>query len=295
MFRAMAWCVAAVPQGLRRATVDAILAAMATVQREHLFISPHYDDAALSCGGLIAQLSAAGKRVIVATLFGGKPDYDQLSLFARTIHGRPLAGEDPIDQRRAEEQRALALLGADSRQGDFLDCIYRQDAAATRWLYASEQALFGPVDPADDALTAALAHWLAALIAPPARSVLYAPLAIGNHVDHQIAQRSAALMQRHGYDVRYFEDYPYSARDPAGLESSLDRLSERDRWECHVLPLATATLQVKIAAVLAYPSQLGVLFPGDGAARTRVAEALETHALHVGSGQLAERLWQLLL
>ena len=68
MFRAMAWCVAAVPQGLRRATVDAILAAMATVQREHLFISPHYDDAALSCGGLIAQLSAAGKRVIVAGL-----------------------------------------------------------------------------------------------------------------------------------------------------------------------------------------------------------------------------------
>ena len=136
-------------------------------ETQHIFLSPHYDDAALSCGGLIAQLSAAGEPAVVATLFGGKPDYDQLSPFARMIHGRPLASEDPIDQRRAEERHALALLGAESRQGDYLDCIYRQDATQTRWLYASEAALFGPVDPADDALVDELAHCLAALAPLP--------------------------------------------------------------------------------------------------------------------------------
>jgi LmbE family N-acetylglucosaminyl deacetylase len=263
--------------------------------RQHIFLSPHYDDAALSCGGLIAQLSAAGERTVVAVIFGGKPDYDQLSPFARTIHGRPLAEDDLIDQRRAEERHALALLRAESRPGDFLDCIYRQDAAASRWLYTSEAALFGAVDPDDDLLVDELARCLAALAPQPGQCVLYAPLAIGNHVDHQITQRSAARLQNHGYDVRYFEDYPYSARDPAGLEARLGWLAERGRWECHAISLAPAALQIKIDAVLAYPSQLGVLFPGDGAARTRVAEALETNALHVGSGRLAERLWQLRL
>jgi LmbE family N-acetylglucosaminyl deacetylase len=261
--------------------------------RQHIFLSPHYDDAALSCGGLIAQLSAAGEQAVVATIFGGKPDYDQLSPFALMIHGRPLANADLIDQRRAEERRALALLGAKSRPGDYLDCIYRQDATQTRWLYASEAALFDSVDPADDELVEELAHCLAALAPLPGQCVLYAPLAIGNHVDHQIVLRSAAILQGRGYDVRHFEDYPYSARDRAGLKRSLGRLAERDRWQSYVIPLTPTDLQGKIDAVLAYPSQLGVLFPGDGAADTRVADALQIHALHTGNGRLAERLWQL--
>jgi LmbE family N-acetylglucosaminyl deacetylase len=262
-------------------------------EMQHIFMSPHYDDAALSCGGLIAQLSAGGEQAVVATLFGGKPDYDHLSPFARMIHGRPLANADLIDQRQAEERHALALLGAESRPGDFLDCIYRQDATQTRWLYASEAALFDPVDPADDALVEELAHCLAALAPRPDQCVLYAPLAIGNHVDHQIAQRSAAILQRYGYDVRYFEDYPYSVRDPAGLETRLAHLAKRDRWHSHVIPLNPTDLQDKIDAILAYPSQLGVLFPGDGAAHQRVAAALQAHALETGNGRLAERLWQL--
>lgn len=262
-------------------------------QGQHIFLSPHYDDAALSCGGLIAQLSAAGQWTVVATLFGGKPDYDRLSPFARMIHGRPLAGEDPIDQRQAEEWRALTRLGAESRPCATLDCIYRQDTAGARWLYASETALFGPVDPADDELVDELAHCLAALAPPPDHCTLYAPLAIGNHVDHQIAQRSAAILQGHGYVVRYYEDYPYSARDPAGLAARLAHLATRDRWQPLMIPLDPADLHAKIDAILAYPSQLGVLFPGDGAPHDRVAAALQAYARHTGDGRLAERLWQL--
>lgn len=260
---------------------------------QHIFLSPHYDDAALSCGGLLAQLSAAGEFTAVATLFGGRPDYGRLSPFALMIHGRPLAGADPIDQRRTEERHALALLEAVSWQGDYLDCIYRQDAAQARWLYASEAALFGSVDPADDELVDELARWLEVRAPLPDRAILYAPLAIGNHVDHQIVQRSAALLHERGYAVRFYEDYPYIVRDPAGLEWNLARLAERSRWQGHVVPLKQADLQRKIDAVMAYPSQLGVLFPGDGALQERVAAALKDHARQTGNGRPAERLWQL--
>ncbi len=257
----------------------------------HIVLSPHYDDAALSCGGLIARLVATGEQVEVATIFGGKPDYERLSPFARTIHSRPLAGEDPIEQRRAEERQALALLGAASRPGDFPDCIYRQDADTARWLYASEEALFGPVDPADGELADELAQCLAALARPAGRCTLYAPLAIGNHVDHQIVRCSAGLLQQHGHMVRYYEDYPYVARDPAGLEVSLGLWAQPEMWQDQLIPLRAMDLQRKIEAVLAYPSQLGVLFPGDGAARPRVAAALQLQAMRTGQTRPAERLW----
>ncbi len=260
---------------------------------QHIFLSPHFDDAALSCGGLLAQLNAAGARTAVATSFGGKPDYARLSPFARSIHGRPLAGQDPIDQRRAEERQALALLGAESWQGDYLDCIYRQDAAEARWLYASESALFGPVDTADEALVEALARWLAALAPAPDRAVLYAPLAIGNHVDHQIVQRSAFLLRQRGYAVHFYEDYPYSARDPGGLEQALSRLAQRGPWQSALVQLSQIDLRAKIAAIMAYTSQLGVLFPGDGAVMQRVSVAVLEHAQRTGQDQYAERLWQL--
>lgn len=258
-------------------------------QIQHIVLSPHYDDAALSCGGLIAQLSAAGEHAVVATLCGGKPDYSRLSPFALEIHGRPLAGADPMDQRRAEERAALALLAAEGRPGQFLDCIYRQDEAATRWLYTDEAALFGSVDPADDALVQELAHCLAALAPAPPRCVLYAPLAIGNHVDHQIARRSARLLSDQGYTVWHYEDYPYISREPAGLAASL---GEPGRWRSHLVPLSLADGQRKSAAVLAYASQLEVLFPGAGPIGDRVSAALRGQALLTGQGQPAERLWQ---
>lgn len=257
---------------------------------QHIILSPHYDDAALSCGGLIAQLSAAGEQVVVATVFGGKPDYSRLSPFAHEIHSRPLAGDDPIDQRRAEERAALALLAAESRPGDFLDCIYRQDAAGLRWLYDGEAALFGAVDPADDDLVDELAHCLAALAPAPPACVLYAPLAVGRHVDHQIVRRSAAMLAGRGYEVWHYEDYPYIVRDPAGLAASL---GEAGRWQSRLAPLSPAALQRKIEAILAYPSQLGVLFPGVGALAQRVSAALQRQAIQTGAGQPAERLWRM--
>lgn len=258
---------------------------------EHIFLSPHYDDAALSCGGLIAQLCTAGKRAVVATLFGGKPDYSTLSPLARMIHGRPLAGADLVEQRQAEERRALALLGAESRLGAYLDCIYRQDAHGARWLYASEQAIFGAVDPADHGLAEELANYLAGLAPDPNRCQLYAPLAVGHHVDHQIVQRSAALLQSSGYAVFYYEDYPYVVRDPDGLAATTAGREPRSQWQAYIAPLSPADLQRKIDAVLAYTTQLGVLFPGEGDPRPRVTAALAAYAQQAGQGQLAERLW----
>ena len=60
-----------------------------------IFLSPHADDAGLSCGGLIYQLAQAGERPIVITLFGGDPpDAGPLSDFAQSLHTRWALGAD---------------------------------------------------------------------------------------------------------------------------------------------------------------------------------------------------------
>lgn len=262
---------------------------------QHIVLCPHYDDAALSCGGVIAQRVAAGQEVIVTTIFGGQPDLTTLSPFARSIHARPGATDDLIAQRVAEEHQALSILGAQPRPGDYLDCIYRRDEQTGRWLYDSEAALFGPVDRADEGLVEELATVLAALAPPACQCVLYAPLAIGSHVDHQVVQRAAFRLLKAGHTIFFYEDYPYVVRDRAGLAAALERTSSCG-WQPQPVPLNREELERKIAAVAAYTSQLPVLFDADSRTAVRdVAAALDGFARHTahetGAGHYAERLW----
>ncbi len=54
----------------------------------HVFVSPHPDDAALSCGGLIASLRELGQTVTILTVFSGSGDPDtNLSPYQREALG----------------------------------------------------------------------------------------------------------------------------------------------------------------------------------------------------------------
>src|ERR1700757_3889593 len=45
----------------------------------HVFVAPHPDDVALSCGGLIASLRELGQNVTILTVFSGAGGGDGLS------------------------------------------------------------------------------------------------------------------------------------------------------------------------------------------------------------------------
>ncbi len=68
-----------------------------------LAISPHPDDAELACGGTIALLAAAGRRVGILHLTRGEA-----------------GSRGTVEERRTEAERAGAELGVD--RVDFLDC-----------------------------------------------------------------------------------------------------------------------------------------------------------------------------
>lgn len=53
----------------------------------HVFVAPHPDDVALSCGGLIASLRELGQTVTIVTVFSGSGSDDGLSAYQREALG----------------------------------------------------------------------------------------------------------------------------------------------------------------------------------------------------------------
>lgn len=244
-----------------------------------IYLSPHLDDAALSCGGTIHQQAARGDHVIVLTLFAGDPP-ETLSPFAQTLHARWQLGPDAVARRRAEDHQAITSLGATPLWLPYPDCIYRY--AADRWLYATEEALFGPLATEDQPLIARLVQEIRSRWPSPP-TTLHVPLGVGHHVDHQIAHQVGAQLERQGWSVRYYEDYPY-AEDPHALKEALGE----HLWHAELVELTQQDLHAKQKAVLSYRSQLSTFWSDEATCR----RALEHHSRRTAGGVgLAERYW----
>ncbi|MFQ6015365.1 MAG: PIG-L deacetylase family protein [Anaerolineae bacterium] len=252
---------------------------------DHVYLSPHLDDAVLSCGGLIHQQVQTGQRVLVITLFAGVPDYTHLSPFASSLHaiwGQPA---DPISTRRAEDRAALEFLGCDHLHLDYLDCIYRVDEVG-HFLYGSEEAIFGQIHPAEHSLMADLADKCRPLCSPAEGMILFVPLAVGSHVDHQIVHQAALLLGQSGCNLLFYEDYPYVEEADALSWPCQGRVQQRDaRWLADLKPI---NVETKIEAVSRYVSQMGILF----GSREEMARRVRAYAASLtDGGGYAERLW----
>ncbi len=232
----------------------------------HIYLSPHLDDVALSCGGMIFQQAQDGEAVAVITVFAGSPQATQpLSPFACNLHERwqkmaPPGADfsDPPAVRRVEDIRAFALLGSTIQvvHCPLMDCIYRVAPSTREALYASEEALFGEVKPTDPAC-----EDLEQAPALPPDAKLYVPLGIGRHVDHQIVRSAVEGWDLPRDQVHYYEDYPYALYTNV-LE---DVLGEQADWKAITVPLSQRALAAKVCAVAAYISQISTFWQSMGA------------------------------
>jgi LmbE family N-acetylglucosaminyl deacetylase len=218
----------------------------------HLYLSPHMDDAVLSCGGQMAAQIERGERVRVLNIFAGIPDYTRLSAYAERQHNKWGRPADPVSTRRIEDERVLDDLGAEVEYWEFYDCIYRQ--ANGEFLYTHHDAVFGPIHPAETALIATLTHNLRRLTETWPEAVFYAPIGAGGHVDHRLVRASAVALQRTGLPVQFYEDFPYVAREGVLGEAQAELPVT---WTSHLTPIDVAR---KIATIAGYASQLLAVF-----------------------------------
>ncbi|MFW6075964.1 MAG: PIG-L deacetylase family protein, partial [Chloroflexota bacterium] len=180
-----------------------------------IFVAPHYDDVALSCGGLVSATAKSASPLIL-TVFGGKPDDLDLSDFAAEMHDQwGLAPAEAVERRREEDCCASKVLGESvrSRWLPFEDAIYRSHA------YDSNLKLFGRVLD-----NGGLVDEVARAIGSAGGGPIYAPMGVGNHVDHQIVFRAVPLLTSAGREVYFYADLPY-ALDRAAFCARLQNLA----------------------------------------------------------------------
>src|SRR5687767_377383 len=98
---------------------------------DHVYLSPHLDDAALSCGGAIARHSMAGARVLVVTICTAAPPPEgPFSSFAEGQHRKwQLSPAEAMSTRLHEDSLAMEHLAADSMWVGMSDAIYRRPDA----------------------------------------------------------------------------------------------------------------------------------------------------------------------
>lgn len=251
-----------------------------------LYLSPHLDDAALSCGGLIRQQTRAGLSVGVLTIFAGSAQTDLRSPFARALEARWGAQGDAIAMRRQEDREALAVLGAEPVHWPYEDAIYRLHTRTGKPLYASREAVFGDVSRYDPVKARALASEIRKFWRDAGRPRVYAMLAAGHHVDHQVVQTAVLrLVERDRLEVVWYEDYPY-AEDQEAVRREVAQFP-LGALQPQTVRLAEEDLAAKCDAIACYRSQIPIFWQDEADMRRHVLD----HAARMGGGFAAEQYW----
>ena len=241
-------------------------------------LAPHLDDAVLSCGALIADVSRCGVDVVVLTVFNGQP-IPPISDAAKRLHARcGLSDERAIEEREREDDLALAVVGARTKRLGFPEALYRKrgDGSPT---YRAEAEIFEAGEESEKDTLAAVEKAIGDEIAAIRPDMVLAPLGVGAHIDHLLVSSAA---RRFSCDVLNYEEVPYvlsphrqTGRDPVAP------------GEPRLHPCTPLGWSAKISAIECYKSQLPVLWPGPGTWQ----QDLNSYARSIGDGDPAERLW----
>jgi LmbE family N-acetylglucosaminyl deacetylase len=223
-----------------------------------IIISPHFDDAVLSCGGLLWEAAKKGVSVEIWTICAGYPESGELSELASRIHAQWRTGNvsETVDLRRAEDRAAAAEVGATVRHFSIPDCIYRTDGSGA-FLYPGD--VFDPPHTADTGWPERIAGELASQLVR--EDLLLCPLTVGHHVDHVLTR---AAVERLQIPVSYYADIPYLLHFPEELPAVAQGLRESTQ------PISARGLFAWQRGVAAYASQMRMLFGNEPEMRRQI-------------------------
>jgi hypothetical protein len=214
-----------------------------------VILSPHFDDAVLSCWHVLASPG----EVLVVTVFAGEPPAGVLGWWDRLAGASDSAAA--VRMRIEEDRQALALAGRTAVNLPFLDSQYRQ------------------ADQAPGEIVEALRR----VVVAGAR--IYAPASLGDHHNDHTAVRTAALaLHAEGADLTLYADLPHATVDGwprwvlnEGSSTGADPANERwatqlqdtglpvERMVAAVHRLPEEDHACKLEAVLTYGSQIAPL------------------------------------
>lgn len=248
-----------------------------------VYLSPHLDDAALSCGGSIRRQTQAGRSVVVLTIFAGSPSRPDISPLGAQVRLGWGGFAHPVAERRREDRKANHLLGAHCWHLEYLDAIYRLEGDS--FLYERDEELFDSPHRSDLELVPRIAESIRETCSAQ-QPELIAPLGAGNHVDHQLVRESVLTLQDRFAQIVFYEDYPY-VELPGALTHALEGIRV-DRRRSRIQGFDKGCMTAKIDAIATYTSQIHALFESAEMMATRVRD----YAVALSSEEgYSERYW----
>lgn len=202
-----------------------------------LVISPHFDDAVLSCGHFLASNPGS----VVATVCGGRPGPEVPACQWDAVSGFGTGSEAAL-ARRAEDAEALRILGSQQVVLGFLDGEYLPNGHMHEQLSRTGSR------------ERALEEDICALIDGLRPRQLVFPLGLA-HRDHVLVGDAvtAVIRSRSDYPALAYVDLPYAISWPNLVEARLQDLNSRGV----VLPTRqTNDVTIKAVALNCYQSQL---------------------------------------
>jgi len=217
-----------------------------------IFLSPHLDDAALSCAGALAALKGRISRLTV-TIACGNP-------VPKSARSRQRKGYAPPEDRRAEDVAALDALDCDYVHLGFADCIYRRSPTTGDLIYRTAFHSQGQLALEDASHLEELYLVLRRLCTGMGKVVIFSPMAIGRHIDHVACAQVALRMASPRVQILFYEDLPYVVNGiKAGSDGPLAALERLGLAPVERL-FTPVDVEAKARVVSLYTSQIPLLF-----------------------------------
>ena len=164
--------------------------------RRLIVLSPHLDDAVLSLGGTIARECAAGNPALIATFFTAAPAGMRLPRHMEVFADFPI--------RKAEDEDAMVILGAQARHYDLVEQAFCQTSSGPVNVFRTPGTRNGFPN------LSRLKQAIEELIDAHPQAQIRAPLGIGNHFDHVEIFLAAldVMVERNAADrFAFYEDF----------------------------------------------------------------------------------------
>ena len=195
----------------------------------YIFISPHFDDAVGSAGGIINRLVESDKECCIMTIMTAVPwGLPQSAIY--------------VLRRHLENNRAARILGCSVKNASFLDAPYRKEMRKS--VKRSKKHLF-TAEITEHDLVNEIRDYISAHTKP--EDILIAPAGLGNHIDHRIVNLAVQNIDRQVY---FYEEFFYDRNNKNSL------LTENYEY----VSLDFHEIEEKIHAMMQYKKTLRKLF-----------------------------------
>lgn len=257
-------------------------------------LSPHLDDAALSCGGLLSALKGKVSRLVI-TLSCSNPT-PRPGASGKPVRARNRAGYASPAERRREDIAAMHALDCDFVHLGFTDSIYRRSPTSGDLIYKTPREILARGLPhiEDSAHVEELYLVLRRLCLGMGRLLLLSPMGIGHHVDHSICAHVVARLTSERATVLFYEDFPYVIYGDGSYDNPNPRLRiapdspESALGRIHHTPSRRVAQHIsvedKARLLLHYQSQIEGLFGDEHEMRRMLAHRR-------WAGEPAELFW----